>query len=69
MLMPSTSWMARPSNVPSSRFAPNAIYTAAEQTVDFGAPQTAVTVRVYQLSATYGRGAADRGGGVGAALA
>ncbi len=36
---------------------PTANYTAAEQTLDFGAPQTAVTVRVHQLSATYGRGA------------
>ena len=38
--------------------AVTATYTAAEQTLDFGAPQTAVTVRMHQLSATYGRGAA-----------
>jgi hypothetical protein len=37
---------------------PGATYTAAQQTVDFGAPQAAVTVRVHQLSQTYGRGAA-----------
>lgn len=33
-----------------------AVYSAADQTVDFGAPQASVTVRVYQLSATVGRG-------------
>lgn len=32
------------------------VYTAAQQTADFGAPQSAVDVRVYQLSASYGRG-------------
>jgi hypothetical protein len=37
---------------------PGATYTAAQQTADFGAPQAAVTVRVHQLSQTYGRGAA-----------
>ncbi|MFO1169364.1 MAG: glycoside hydrolase/phage tail family protein [Hyphomicrobiaceae bacterium] len=37
---------------------PTASYTAAEQTLDFGAPQPTITVRVHQLSATYGRGAA-----------
>ena len=35
-----------------------ATYTAADQTTDFGAPQSTVTVRVYQLSAVAGRGAA-----------
>lgn len=35
-----------------------AIYSAADQTADFGAPQSAVTVRIYQLSAVVGRGAA-----------
>jgi hypothetical protein len=31
-------------------------YTAAQQTADFGAPQSSYTVRVYQISASYGRG-------------
>ncbi|HRD77938.1 MAG TPA: hypothetical protein PK264_18700, partial [Hyphomicrobiaceae bacterium] len=35
---------------------PSASYTAAEQTADFGAPQPSLTVRVFQLSATAGRG-------------
>jgi hypothetical protein len=35
---------------------PSAIYTAAEQTADFGAPQAMVNVRVHQLSAIAGRG-------------
>jgi hypothetical protein len=33
-----------------------AAYTAAEQTADFGAPQSAVHVRIVQLGASYGRG-------------
>jgi hypothetical protein len=33
-----------------------ASYTAAEQTVDFGVPQSAVTVKIYQMSAVVGRG-------------
>ena len=32
------------------------VYTAAQQTADFGAPQSAIAVRVYQLSGSYGRG-------------
>ncbi|WP_088348512.1 MULTISPECIES: glycoside hydrolase/phage tail family protein [Rhodomicrobium] len=36
---------------------PLAVYTDAEQTADFGAPQAEYTVRVYQLGASYGRGA------------
>jgi hypothetical protein len=36
--------------------SPVATYTAAQQTADFGAPQSSVAVRVYQLSATVGRG-------------
>jgi hypothetical protein len=36
--------------------APTAIYTAAQQTTDFGSTQTEVTVRIYQRSATVGRG-------------
>ena len=31
-------------------------YTAAQQTTDFGSPQSSVTVRVYQRSAVIGRG-------------
>ena len=36
--------------------SPAATYTAAQQTADFGAPQPAITLKVYQLSATIGRG-------------
>jgi len=36
--------------------APSALYTAAEQTADFGAPQAAYTVRIHQISQFYGRG-------------
>jgi hypothetical protein len=35
---------------------PGALYTAAQQVVDFGIAQAAVSVRVYQLSASFGRG-------------
>jgi hypothetical protein len=35
---------------------PTAIYTAEQQTADVGAPQPSVAVKVYQLSATVGRG-------------
>jgi hypothetical protein len=35
---------------------PAATYTAAQQTADFGTPQSSIAVRVYQLSATVGRG-------------
>jgi hypothetical protein len=36
--------------------APAATYTAAQQTADFGSPQPSVAVKVYQISATVGRG-------------
>ncbi|MEX0852249.1 MAG: hypothetical protein WD036_03070 [Bauldia sp.] len=36
--------------------SPTASYTAAQQTADFGTPQSPVAVRIYQLSATVGRG-------------
>lgn len=36
--------------------SPSLIYTAAEQTADFGGPQSSIAVNVYQLSATAGRG-------------
>jgi hypothetical protein len=39
---------------------PTATYTAAEQTADFGAPQSSVTVRVHQISGTVGRGIAAK---------
>src|SRR3990167_878117 len=35
---------------------PSFSYTAAQQTTDFGAPQAAITVNIYQLSAAVGRG-------------
>ena len=38
--------------------APTASYSAADQTTDFGAPQAAVSLRVYQTSAAIGRGIA-----------
>jgi hypothetical protein len=37
---------------------PSITYTAAEQTADFGAPQPSYDVRIYQMSAAYGRGTA-----------
>ena len=35
---------------------PAATYTAADQTSDFGSPQTSIALRIHQLSATRGRG-------------
>ena len=35
---------------------PTALYTAADQTADFGSPQSTIAVRIYQLGATFGRG-------------
>jgi hypothetical protein len=35
---------------------PSVTYTAAQQTADFGAPQSACDVQIYQLGAVYGRG-------------
>jgi len=35
---------------------PDVVYTAAAQAADFGSPQPAYDIRVYQLSASYGRG-------------
>lgn len=40
--------------IPSA--TPVITYTAADQTSDFGSPQSAITLRIYQLSATVGRG-------------
>ena len=31
---------------------PSATYTAADQTADFGAPQSSISLRIYQLSTT-----------------
>jgi hypothetical protein len=36
--------------------SPTALYAAADELADFGAPQAALSVRVSQLSATVGRG-------------
>jgi hypothetical protein len=36
--------------------SPAATYTAAQQIADFGSPQPSIAVRVYQISATVGRG-------------
>jgi hypothetical protein len=35
---------------------PSLIYTAADQTADFGAPRASVSLRVHQLSPVFGRG-------------
>jgi hypothetical protein len=40
--------------------SPSVIYTAADQATDFGTPQGAIDVAVYQLSAAVGRGFAGR---------
>lgn len=40
---------------------PAATYTAAEQTADFGSPQSSIDVAVYQLSPEYGRGSPAAG--------
>ena len=39
-----------------SSTTPSLTYTAAEQTADFGAPQSSLSLRVYQLSSVFGRG-------------
>ncbi len=36
--------------------SPGAVYTAAQQSADFGSPQSSVSLRIFQLSATRGRG-------------
>lgn len=36
--------------------SPSFAYSAANQTTDFGSPQASITFRIYQLSATLGRG-------------
>jgi hypothetical protein len=39
---------------------PQVLYTAADEIADFGSPQPSLSVAVYQLSATVGRGIAAR---------
>jgi hypothetical protein len=39
-----------------SATTPAATYTAAQQTADFGSPQSSIAVKVYQISAIVGRG-------------
>lgn len=41
-----------------SATAPSCVYTAAQQTADFGATQSSVSVRVYQIGQLVGRGTA-----------
>ena len=48
-------WGATVKRTISSTIA-SAVYTAAQQLADFGAAQSSVTVRVYQMSARFGRG-------------
>lgn len=36
--------------------ATTASYSAADQTTDFGSPQASITIKIYQISATVGRG-------------
>ena len=36
--------------------SPSAVYSAADQTSDFGSPQASISLRIYQMSATRGRG-------------
>jgi hypothetical protein len=40
-----------------SSSSPTVTYTAAEQTTDFGSPQSSLSIRVHQLGAAWGRGA------------
>ena len=39
--------------------SPTAAYSAAQQTADFGTPQSAIAIKAYQLNATVGRGFAS----------
>jgi hypothetical protein len=36
--------------------SPSATYTATQQTADFGSPQSSISLRIFQMSATRGRG-------------
>jgi hypothetical protein len=38
--------------------SPSFVYSASEQVADFGSPQAALSLRVAQVSATFGRGIA-----------
>jgi hypothetical protein len=39
-----------------SSSSPSVVYSSADQTTDFGSPQSSISVNIYQLSATVGRG-------------
>lgn len=39
-----------------SSTSPSVTYTADDQTIDFGSPQSSITLRIYQMSAAVGRG-------------
>ena len=39
-----------------SSTAPAAVYTSADQTTDFGSNQATLYLKIYQMSATVGRG-------------
>ncbi|HEX4532815.1 MAG TPA: hypothetical protein VH000_01180, partial [Rhizomicrobium sp.] len=43
-----------------SAASPQVLYTAAQQTADFGSAQTSFDIEVFQLSATFGRGVGTR---------
>jgi hypothetical protein len=45
---------------PLSSTSPSVIYSAADQTTDFGSLQGAIAIAVHQLSASVGRGFAGR---------
>lgn len=36
--------------------SPTSVYSVAQQTTDFGSPQSSVTLNIYQLSSIVGRG-------------
>ncbi len=40
----------------STATAPSVVYSAAAQAADFGSAQPGYDIRVYQMSASYGRG-------------
>jgi len=52
VINPSTSTVARTITASTT----TATYTAAEQTTDFGSVQNSITIWIYQISATVGRG-------------
>lgn len=52
IINPSTGAVARTITATT----PTAVYTAAQQTADFGATQSSVSIWIYQMSSTIGRG-------------